>query len=97
MQQMRMFAVIRKYTETHEWLEFDTESKIATMGITDHAQNELGEVVYVELPDVGTEFNKSDVISTVESTKTAADIYQMCDGEVLEVNEDVRGDPSLVN
>ena len=54
-------------------------------------------MVYVELPDVGTEFNKSDVISTVESTKTAADIYQMCDGEVLEVNEDVRGDPSLVN
>ena len=54
-------------------------------------------MVYVELPDVGTEFNKADVISTVESTKTAADIYQMCDGEVIEVNEDVAGDPSLVN
>ena len=75
MQQMRMFAVIRKYTETHEWIEVDTDSKIATMGITNHAQGELGEVVYVELPEVGTEFSKSDVISTVESTKTAADIY----------------------
>ena len=57
----------------------------------------MGEVVYVELPEPGTEFSKSDVISTVESTKTAADIYQMVDGEVVEVNEEIQGEPGLVN
>ena len=67
------------------------------MGITNHAQGELGEVVYVELPEAGTEFSKSDVIVTVESTKTAADVYQMVDGEVIEANEGINGDPSLVN
>ena len=95
--QMRNFAVFRKYTESHEWIEFDDDTKEATMGITNHAQGELGEVVYVELPEPGTEFSKSDVIVTVESTKTAADVYQMVDGEVLAVNEDVAGDPGLVN
>ena len=73
--QARRFAVIRKFTETHEWVEFDTDTKLAKIGVTDHAQNELGEVVYVELPEPGTEFTKGDVISTIESTKTAADIY----------------------
>ena len=70
---------------------------MATMGITDHAQSELGEVVYVELPEAGTEFRKSDVLVTVESTKTAADVYQMVDGEVIEANEEISNDPSLVN
>ena len=73
--QMRNFAIIKKYTESHEWIEYDDESKTATMGITDHAQGELGEVVYVELPEAGTDFSKSDVLVTVESTKTAADVY----------------------
>ena len=95
--QARSFAIIKKFTESHEWLEYDTETKLAKIGITDHAQHELSEVVYVEMPDQGTEFSKGDVISTIESTKTAADIYQMIDGEVVKVNEDVRGDPALVN
>ena len=95
--QQRSFATIKKFTETHEWIELDTETKVATIGVTDHAQGELGEVVYVELPEAGTEFVKSDIIATVESTKTAADIYQMVDGEVIEVNEALKDDPSLVN
>ena len=73
--QMRNFAVTKKFTESHEWIEYDDETKVAKMGITDHAQSELGEVVYVELPEPGTQFSKTDVIVTVESTKTAADVY----------------------
>ena len=95
--QMRNFGVVKKYTESHEWIEYNDETKTATMGITDHAQSELGEVVYIELPEPGTEFDKSDVLVTVESTKTAADVYQMVGGEVIEANEEISGDPSLVN
>ena len=94
---MRNFAITRKFTESHEWIEYDDETKEAKMGITDHAQAELGEIVYVELPEAGTEFSKGDIIVTVESTKTAADVYQMVDGEVLEANESISGDPGLVN
>ena len=73
--QYRSFALIRMYTKTHEWIEVDTDTSVATMGITDHAQSELGDIVHVGLPDAGTEFNKSEAISCVESVKTAADIY----------------------
>ena len=95
--QSRMFAVVRKFTKSHEWIEYDTETEIGTMGITEHAQGELGDIVHVDLPEVGLEFSASDAISCVESVKTAADIYQMCDGEVLEVNEDVESEAALVN
>ena len=97
MSQIRSFAKVKKFTKTHEWIEFDTDSKIGTIGITNHAQSELGEVVHVDLPDINKEFVKGDVISTIESTKTAADIYQMCDGEVKEVNKNLSDDPSLIN
>ena len=96
-QQMRYFAVVRKYTKSHEWIELDTETGIATIGITDHAQAELGDIVHVDLPSVGTEFSKQEAISCIESVKTAADIYQMCDGEVTEVNESLEDDCSVVN
>ena len=92
-----MFAVIKKYTKTHEWIEFDDESKIATMGVTEHAQGELGDIVHVDLPAEGQNFSKQDTISCVESVKTAADIYQMVDGEVVEVNAELEDDASLVN
>ena len=94
---MRYFSVVRKYTKTHEWIEVDTDTSIGTMGITDHAQGELGDIVHVGLPDAGTEFSKSDAISCVESVKTAADIYQMVDGEVVEVNESLADEPDLIN
>ena len=96
-QQMRYFAVIKKYTKTHEWIEYDTDSKLAKIGITDHAQKELGDIVHVDLPEPGTEFTKEEAISCVESVKTAADIYQMCDGEVVEVNDKVSEDSAIVN
>ena len=67
------------------------------MGITEHAAKELGDIVHVDLPESGSEFNSSDVIICVESVKTAADVYQMIDGEVLGVNEAVQDDASLVN
>ncbi len=84
--QYRSFAIIKRFTKTHEWISFDTETNVAKIGITDHAQKELGDIVYVDLPESGTEFSKSDVILQVESTKTAADVYQMVDGVVLEIN-----------
>ena len=87
--QARCFAVSKKFTKTHEWIEFDDETDIATIGITDHAQAELGDIVHIDLPDGGQDFSKGEVIVCVESVKTAADIYQMVDGEVLEINEEL--------
>lgn len=84
-----------KYTEEHEWVRL--EGDIATVGITVHAQDALGDVVFVELPAVGTVFAQSDTAGVVESVKAAADVYMPVSGEVLEVNEALRDDPSLAN
>ena len=84
-----------KYTEDHEWLK--TEGDIATVGITIHAQDALGDVVFVELPEVGTTFAQKDTAGVVESVKAAADVYMPVSGEVVEVNEALRDDPSLAN
>jgi glycine cleavage system H protein len=84
-----------KYTEDHEWLK--TEGNIATVGITVHAQDALGDVVFVELPAVGTTFAQKDTAGVVESVKAAADVYMPVSGEVTEVNEALRDDPSLAN
>ncbi|MEO8012570.1 glycine cleavage system protein GcvH [Polaromonas sp.] len=84
-----------KYTEDHEWLK--TEGDIATVGITVHAQDALGDVVFVELPEVGTTFAQKDTAGVVESVKAAADVYMPVSGEVVEVNEALRDDPSLAN
>ena len=84
-----------KYTEDHEWLKIDGD--IATVGITVHAQDALGDVVFVDLPSVGTTFAQKDTAGVVESVKAAADVYMPVTGEVLEVNEALRDDPSLAN
>jgi glycine cleavage system H protein len=84
-----------KYTPDHEWLNIDGD--IATVGITHHAQDALGDVVFVDLPAVGTTFAQKDVAGVVESVKAAADVYMPVTGEVMEVNEDLRNDPSLAN
>jgi len=84
-----------KYTEDHEWLKLDAD--IATVGITVHAQDALGDVVFVELPEVGTTFAQKDTAGVVESVKAAADVYMPVSGEVIEVNEALRDDPSLAN
>jgi glycine cleavage system H protein len=84
-----------KYTEDHEWLKL--EGDIATVGITVHAQDALGDVVFVELPAVGTTLAHREVAGVVESVKAAADVYMPVNGEVTEVNEALRDDPSLAN
>ena len=84
-----------KYTEDHEWLKL--EADIATVGITVHAQDALGDVVFVELPEVGATFAQKDTAGVVESVKAAADVYMPVSGEVIEVNEALRDDPSLAN
>ena len=84
-----------KYTEDHEWLKVEAGS--ATVGITHHAQDALGDVVFVDLPEVGKHFDAKDVAGVVESVKAAADVYMPVSGEVTEVNEALRADPSLAN
>ena len=84
-----------KYTEDHEWLKIEGDT--ATVGITVHAQDALGDVVFVELPEVGATFAQKDTAGVVESVKAAADVYMPVSGEVVEVNEALRDDPSLAN
>ena len=84
-----------KYTEDHEWIA--TDGDVATVGITDYAQKALGDVVFVELPEVGASFSSGDEVAVVESVKAASEVYAPLDGEIVEVNGDLEGDPSLVN
>jgi glycine cleavage system H protein len=84
-----------KYTEDHEWLKIDGD--IAIVGITHHAQNALGDVVFVDLPEVGATFAQKEVAGVVESVKAAADVYMPVSGEITEVNEELRADPALAN
>ncbi|HMN20179.1 MAG TPA: glycine cleavage system protein GcvH [Ottowia sp.] len=84
-----------KYTEDHEWIR--VEGDIATVGITEHAQDALGDVVFVDLPEVGQNYAQKETAGVVESVKAAADIYMPVGGEVTEVNETLRAEPSLAN
>jgi glycine cleavage system H protein len=85
-----------KYTPDHEWLDLHGDGT-ATVGITVHAQDALGDVVFVDLPEVGKSYAAKDVAGVVESVKAAADVYMPVDGEILEVNEALRDDPALAN
>jgi len=84
-----------KYTEDHEWIRIDGD--IATIGITDHAQNELGDIVYVDINTVGDALVKGEVFGSVEAVKTVSDLFIPVAGTVLEVNEELDGEPELVN
>jgi len=84
-----------KYTVEHEWV--DADHAIATVGITHHAQDALGDVVFVELPEVGKRFAQGEVTGVVESVKAAADVYMPVSGEITEVNEALREEPALAN
>ncbi|MDO8755871.1 MAG: glycine cleavage system protein GcvH [Polaromonas sp.] len=84
-----------KYTEDHEWINVDGD--VATVGITHHAQDALGDVVFVDLPSVGSTLAQKEVAGVVESVKAAADVYMPISGEITEVNEALRDDPSLAN
>ena len=84
-----------QYTKSHEWVR--TEGDNATIGITDHAQDELGDVVFVELPEVGATFDTGDSFGTVESVKAVSDLYTPVGGEILEVNEVLNDQPEKIN
>ena len=83
-----------KYAASHEWAKVDGD--VATVGITDHAQAELGDVVFVELPDVGTALDAGDTFGVVESVKAASDVYSPISGEVVEINEELVDEPAKV-
>ncbi len=85
-----------KYTESHEWLRIEDDDLI-TVGITDHAQALLGDLVFVELPEVGTEFVAGDECCVVESVKAASDVYMPISGEIVEVNEALTDEPEIIN
>lgn len=84
-----------KYTKDHEWVRL--EGKVATVGITDFAQRELGDIVYVEIETEGEEVEEGEVFGTVEAVKTVSDLFMPLSGTISEVNEDLEGEPELVN
>jgi glycine cleavage system H protein len=85
----------RKYTQEHEWVM--VEDGIGTIGVTDFAANELGDIVFVELPEPGSEFGQGETVGTIESVKAVADLFLPVSGEILEINEAVVDGPELVN
>ncbi|HSJ16196.1 MAG TPA: glycine cleavage system protein GcvH [Longimicrobiales bacterium] len=85
------------FTEEHEYLKKTDEAGVYYVGVTDYAQGELGDVVYVELPEAGTKFARMDVFGTIEAVKAVSDLYSPVSGEVLEVNGALAGDPAVVN
>ena len=84
-----------KYTKDHEWVRIDGD--VATVGITDFAQSELGDIVYVEVETLGEELDQEEVFGTVEAVKTVSDLFQPLSGEIIEFNEALEDDPELVN
>ena len=84
-----------KYTNEHEWIK--VENNIATVGITDFAQSELGDIVFLELPNVGDVFDKNDVFGTVEAVKTLADLYLPVSGKIVDVNSSLEDVPESIN
>ncbi len=83
------------YTKDHEWVK--AEGEIALVGISDFAQHQLGDIVYVELPEVGDEFEKEEAFAAVESVKAASDVYLPVGGKIVEINEELEDDPALLN
>lgn len=85
-----------KYTRDHEWVRVDDDNTV-TIGITDHAQQELGDLVFVEVPEVGTTFAAGDAAAVVESVKAASDVYSPLSGEVVEANDELADAPETIN
>ena len=83
------------FTNDHEWVEINDE--IATIGISDYAQGELGDIVFIEFPDLNTEFKKGESIGTIEAVKTVADIYMPLSGKIVALNDILNDNPSMVN
>ena len=85
----------KKYTKEHEWVEINGD--IATVGITNHAQESLGDIVFIDLPTVGKEVKSNDEICVIESVKAASDLYMPISGEIIGINEDLNDSPEIVN
>jgi len=85
----------KKYTKEHEWIEL--EDDIATIGITNYAQEQIGDVVFVELPEIGNNFSVGDNACVIESVKAASDIYAPLSGEIIEINQELESNSALVN
>ena len=85
------------YTEEHEWLKFGKKDDLARVGITDYAQDSLSDVVFVELPEVGDQFTRGDIMAVAESVKAASDIYAPISGKIVSINEKLEESPELVN
>ena len=85
-----------KYTKSHEWVRSEEDGSV-TIGISDHAQELLGDLVFVELPEVGTEMSAEDAACVVESVKAASDVYMPISGEIVEVNEELADEPEIIN
>ena len=86
-----------KYTEDHEYVKTTNDAKVVAVGITDYAQGELGDIVYLELPSVGAKFSKHDVFGTIEAVKAVSELFSPLSGEVVEVNPRLEKEPQLVN
>lgn len=86
-----------KYAKTHEWVRIDADTQIATVGVSVHAQAELGELVYVELPEIGKNIKQGEEVAVIESVKSAADVYAPVTGCIVEINEVLEAHPSKVN
>lgn len=89
------FALDLKYTETHEWVQI--EDDVATIGISDYAQNQLGDIVFVEFPAVGEKVNQNEIVGEIESVKAIGEINMPITGEITEINEQIEDKPELVN
>ena len=85
----------RLFTETHEWVS--VEGDVVTLGLTDYAQGELGDIVFVELPEAGRSLAKGDVLTTIESVKSVSELYAPIEGEIIEGNAALEDDPSIIN
>jgi glycine cleavage system H protein len=94
---LREFKILDElyYTKEHIWVKI--ENDVATIGITDYAQSQLGDVVFIELPEVGREVESGEVIATVESIKAVSEIYSPLTGKIISINEDLANEPSIIN
>ncbi|MDX1662087.1 MAG: glycine cleavage system protein GcvH [Gemmatimonadota bacterium] len=86
-----------RYSEDHEWIRYDEDSSIATIGITEYAQGELGDIVFLEFPATGTTVERQDTAGTIEAVKAVAELYAPVSGEIVEVNESLEDEPEIVN
>lgn len=86
-----------KFTESHEWIDLDSKTNIGTVGVTQYAQKELGDIVYVELPGVNKQVNSGVEAAVLESTKAAADVYSPVSGTIVEINQSLKSQPELIN